>query len=330
MRRIVRLFLEHESVSKVATLLNEQDIKRKAYVSKRGKQHRATEWTKATVRGLLTNHLYVGEVTHGDNVFPGEHQAILDRDTWDRIQAVFTTPPATRSAAHRKREPALLRGVIRCGRCGCMMVPTFTRRKSGKEYRYYVCMTAVRKTYADCPVRTVPAGQVEDAVRDYIHQFIATPEILAATYRHVTQQEQEVRERLQQEQERLTAQLTALRAREQVLFEHPTPEQMPTIQEVATEIAETSIALQQVMQEQRQWDANRLTEREVKSALAQLNEIWSELLPAEQTKIIQTLVEQVVIGEEGMQVSLRATGIHSLVSELLYHTATPSEEETHA
>lgn len=77
--------------------------------------------------------------------------------------------------------PALLRGVIRCGHCDCAMTTSFTR-KGDKLYRYYLCVKASKNGYSTCPVRIIPAGDIEQAVVDQIRTIMRSPEIIAQTY----------------------------------------------------------------------------------------------------------------------------------------------------
>ena len=41
------------------------------------------------------------------------------------------------------------------------MGPNFTT-KNGKMYRYYLCVFAAKNGHAECPVRQVAAGVIED------------------------------------------------------------------------------------------------------------------------------------------------------------------------
>jgi hypothetical protein len=47
-----------------------------------------------------------------------------------------------------------------------------------------------------------------------------------------------------------------------------------------------------------------------------LNLLWSEMFPAEQARIVRTLVERVEIGPAGADIRLRVAGLTSLVREL--------------
>jgi hypothetical protein len=61
---------------------------------------------------------------------------------------------------------------------------------------------------------------------------------------------------------------------------------------------------------------NNITEQEVAECLRKLDPIWAELYPLEQARIVRLLVEQVTVNTDGMRISIRAGGLHSLASEL--------------
>ena len=59
-----------------------------------------------------------------------------------------------------------------------------------------------------------------------------------------------------------------------------------------------------------------LREREVHDALGRLDEVWEELFPAEQARILRLLVDGVDVAPDGVDLRLRLGGIHSLVREM--------------
>jgi hypothetical protein len=58
--------------------------------------------------------------------------------------------------------------------------------------------------------------------------------------------------------------------------------------------------------------------------LGQFNELWAELFPAEQARIIQLLVERVEITAQGADITLRVEGLSSVLHEMRVPTATRS------
>ena len=52
------------------------------------------------------------------------------------------------------------------------------------------------------------------------------------------------------------------------------------------------------------------------SGFCSFDELWDELFPAEQARIVGLLVERVEVGEGGLALTLRTEGLASLVHEL--------------
>ena len=59
-----------------------------------------------------------------------------------------------------------------------------------------------------------------------------------------------------------------------------------------------------------------LTEALAIQALRDLDPMWDELFPAEQARIVQLIVDKVIVGSEGLDVRLRTEGIGTLAREL--------------
>jgi site-specific DNA recombinase len=60
----------------------------------------------------------------------------------------------------------------------------------------------------------------------------------------------------------------------------------------------------------------RITEREVREALVGFDEVWAELFPAEQSRIVSLLVDKVVVGPTMVDVHLLIKGLTALVTEM--------------
>jgi hypothetical protein len=80
------------------------------------------------------------------------------------------------------------------------MSPTHTR-KGGRLYRYYVSQSVLKNGAEACPIRRVPAGEIERLVVDQLRILLTTPEIIVAIWRAAREQdsgisEAEVREAL--------------------------------------------------------------------------------------------------------------------------------------
>jgi len=115
---------------------------------------------------LLRNRLYIGQIRHGDQVYAGEHEAILDQASWDAAQALLA-----RSAPRpRTGQIGLLNGLIRDGHGRRMMSAHAIR--GDKRYRYYVSQP--RQDITTQPWR-LPAGDIEAIVTRELSKLLDEP-----------------------------------------------------------------------------------------------------------------------------------------------------------
>ncbi len=131
-RRVFELFAETGSGVEAVRRLREEDVT--------AKSGRALD--KGDVYKLLNNRTYAGEVAHKGQVYPGEHQAIVPRELWDRAHAVLQESPRSRASRNRNQTPALLKGLI-FGADGRALSPTHCRRR-GRLYCYYVAQRVLK------------------------------------------------------------------------------------------------------------------------------------------------------------------------------------------
>jgi site-specific DNA recombinase len=61
--------------------------------------------------------------------------------------------------------------------------------------------------------------------------------------------------------------------------------------------------------------APTLDEAQVTVAMTRLDEIWGQVFPAEQQRIVRLLVEKVIVSPNEIEVRLRANGIDTLALE---------------
>jgi DNA invertase Pin-like site-specific DNA recombinase len=136
---------------------------------------------KGVLYRLLNNRVYIGEAVHKGASYPGEHQAIIDRRLWDQAHAILKQSPRKRAANTRAQTPALLKGLL-FGPDGAAMSPTHTR-KGGRLYRYYISQSVLKRGTEACPIRQVPAAEIERIVIDQIRSLLQTPEVIVQTWR---------------------------------------------------------------------------------------------------------------------------------------------------
>jgi site-specific DNA recombinase len=105
---------------------------------RRARPAAGTRIDKKYLHKLLRNRIYLGELSHKGNWYPGAHPPIIDPGLWDKVHAVLAKDGHTRSVETkiRSRTDALLRGLLYAP-SGERMYPTYSR-KNGRKYHYYV------------------------------------------------------------------------------------------------------------------------------------------------------------------------------------------------
>jgi len=307
-RHIFRRFLRIGSATQLARELNAQGHTTKSWTTKRGKRRAGRPWNKSHLYRMLNNPKYIGEVTHKGQVYPGEHEAIIDRELWDKVHSILAKNHRGRAAGTRARTPAMLKGLIRCGHCDTSMGVTFTR-KNGRMYRYYLCLHASKNGHDACPVKSVAAGEIEKAVVRQLRAVFRTPGVVAQTLRSARRHEADEIERLRRRKQEIEDRLDALR-------------RMGS-DSSAAEADDARRRLEAVTSQLCAMEAHSLTQEDVIDALRNLEPVWDELFPAEQARIVELLVREIVVRPEGLDLYFRTNGLRSLVAEL-------GEREGHA
>ena len=182
-RHIFQRFLQVGS----ATMLV-QELNAAGHRTKRGKP-----FDKGVLYKLLNNRTYVGEVEHRGIAYPGEQEAIVDRATWDKVHAILAENGRRRASHTRAATPALLKGLI-FGPDDRAMAPSHTRKR-GRLYRFYRTATSLKLCHGECPIRAVPAGEVEAAVINQVRALLRAPEVVVRTWRAAQLEDQTIDER---------------------------------------------------------------------------------------------------------------------------------------
>lgn len=183
-RAIFDMYLEHGSLLPVVSELDRRGWTLKRWTTRDGKMVGGKPFTRPRLHLLLTNVIYKGQVRHRGDNFPGEHEAIVDRETWEKVHAQLkaNAPGSTRHL--RNKHGALLKGTVRCATCNVGMVHTYTQ-KDARLYRYYVCVKAHQRGWTQCSTRSVSAPELEQAVVDQIRGVGRNPMMLTAVMKHL-------------------------------------------------------------------------------------------------------------------------------------------------
>jgi DNA invertase Pin-like site-specific DNA recombinase len=169
---IFERFVEVGSCTILARMLQEEGV-----LTKTGKPI-----DKGYIYKVLHKRTYIGEAPHKGISHPGEHQAIVPREVWDRVHAILQVSPRTRTNQNRAQSPALLRGLL-FGIDGHALSPTHTIRR-GRQYRYYISQSVLKGMPPSGLgiVRRIAAAEIEGVVTAQVRALVRQPEVIVGTW----------------------------------------------------------------------------------------------------------------------------------------------------
>ena len=160
-RMIFTRFLELGSGRALVAELDRDGVRSKQRINRHGRVYGQLPISRGALYSILQNRLYIGEVVHKGQSYPGQHDAIIDVDLFDRVQAALAEKRVERRHGTNADQPSLLAGLMWDG-WGRRMSPSHAV-KQGKRYRYYASQTDGDTASAQ-PAWRISAGDIEALV----------------------------------------------------------------------------------------------------------------------------------------------------------------------
>jgi len=163
-RTIFDLYLELGSLLPVLQEAERRGLLNKRWTTEDGNV-RGQRISKGTLHGLLTNAIYTGMVDHKGTLYPGEHERIIEQNTWDRVHETLRPNNADNGASLN------------------------------------VCYNAQQKGWKNCETKSVPAQAIETAVLDSIRRLGSDPKLAEEVAAEALEQMAQRRQAIDQESE---------------------------------------------------------------------------------------------------------------------------------
>lgn len=164
-QEVFKRYADGEAVREIRDDFNKRGIK-----TSRGK-----DFAYSSFDAILSNRKYIGEYKYQDVVIPGGVPAIVDTETFERVQARRKKNKIS-PAASKAPERYLLTTKLFCGMCGKMMAGESGVGNKGKIYRYYKCHNAKNKK--GCTKKPVKKEWIENLVVHETMSMIMDDELM--------------------------------------------------------------------------------------------------------------------------------------------------------
>ena len=286
-RKIFVLYLELRSVKAVVLELKKREWKNKQWVTKEGKVTGGSDFTISTLHKLLTNPVYIGKVTLKKETFEGQHEGIIDPETFGRIQEILKNNDLTKGQRNRNSHDALLKGLLKCKACGTAFVHTGTKKKT-KSYRYYTCSNKRLNGAHTCPSPSIPAGDIETLVSEQLMSIGTSPELQETVYAQLTAAIDEKLKASEQTKTTATRQLNRITKELASSREFGASESLLNHLEQKRQEAEN--ALENVRKQSR-W--RKPSKDEIVAVVRDMAGLWPTFNEGEKCAFVKTLIRQV-------------------------------------
>jgi len=175
-RTIYKLYLKEKNATQVKAALEAMSMRSKTRIDKSGAVKGGKPFSRGAIYWILKNPIYMGKIQHKDKIYDGNHDAIIAKEMWHRVQQVLGANTGDRARARNNKCLALLSGLLTDDK-GSPLVPRLAKNR-GKTYRYYVSKESQSDDQG--PGWSIPAKTIEPLVKDIlISTFSSKQDILS-------------------------------------------------------------------------------------------------------------------------------------------------------
>jgi DNA invertase Pin-like site-specific DNA recombinase len=171
-REIFRQYMRLGCVQKLRDYLEKHRIYSKVRTSSTGHTSGGGVYSRGALYCLLNNRIYIGEIVHREQAYPGQHDPIISRKLWDQVAARLQANNQAHRTSTIQSTSSLLSGIL-WDHNGIRFTPTHAV-KNGKRYRYYTSQAVIQNRGGQPRVARYPAVELEGLVTSQIHRLLGS------------------------------------------------------------------------------------------------------------------------------------------------------------
>jgi site-specific DNA recombinase len=139
--------------------------------------YRTAAFSPGNLYHLLSNPIYIGMIRHKEQLHQGEHQPIIDKDTFQAAQALLSEQASPRRSSTNQQDVHLLTGLI-YDQDGNRMRPVHSRR-GDRRWRYYVSKAHVDGQSPARPEWRLPADELDALILHQVGELLSDQVLMA-------------------------------------------------------------------------------------------------------------------------------------------------------
>jgi site-specific DNA recombinase len=169
-RDIMKRYLASTGIPQLIEKLERDGVASKRRKMRDGSIAGGVPFRRGALAHLLSNRIYLGLITHKGEAYEGQHEAIVDRELFDEVQAKLARRGIERDDRTAPDGICVLAGRI-SDQHGRAMTPAHTQNH-GRRYRYYA---SIPRDGCHKPAVRLPAVELEQAVASAIAKLLCEP-----------------------------------------------------------------------------------------------------------------------------------------------------------
>ncbi|MEM1236753.1 MAG: recombinase family protein [Pseudomonadota bacterium] len=173
-RRLYELYLERGTLREVKEQAEREGLKSKLRQSPSGRTSGGKPLDRGQIQHLLSNPTNAGRIRHKGHVHEGQHDALVDREMWEKVQEMLKDGAAVKRGTRHTKHASPLAGKL-FDETGDRLTPSHSR-KNGKRLRYYISRRLIKDRSRHHPdAWRLPADQIEQVLADALSARLSRP-----------------------------------------------------------------------------------------------------------------------------------------------------------
>src|SRR5438105_8215563 len=173
-RRIFALYRELGCVRRVKEAADRLGLRTKCGTTANDAERGGKPFSRGHLYTLLSNPIYTGQIAHKGQLYPGQHPALIEDETWSAVRNQLAGNARDHRRKTKAAEPSLVAGVLVDAR-GERLTPSHAVKK-GRRYRYYVSAVLITEAGTDrAQGWRLAAREIEETVIKILADALTSP-----------------------------------------------------------------------------------------------------------------------------------------------------------